>query len=195
MDNITQIIGIMSVEDKPALVALLKRVGSFVTQESTQQELLDATFKAIKDSQRFRDELANYLVLQSQSTQSNASGYSNYVDSGFFNASGLSNALNAIFSPANIQAATSAGIGVLAAKLTANANKGTEQRAIDYQVALAQTAASNAAAAQAQAAAIAASKSSGVGATTTKSSWVMPVAIIGGILLVGTIIFVVVRKK
>ena len=61
-DFITEAIGIMSVDDKPTLVAMLERNGSLnITDESTQEEILDATFKAIQNSPKFRFELTEYL--------------------------------------------------------------------------------------------------------------------------------------
>lgn len=192
MDSIAKIIGIMSVNDTTALISLLKKNGFFVTQESSQKELLDSAFMGIKDSQSFRDDLANYLILSAKSSSVNASGYSNYVDSNFLNTTGVGDTLRTIFSQSNIDAVVKGGISVFSAKLQADATKGSEQRAIDYQTALAQTAAAQALAAQAQA------KANTTATTTTassKPSWVMPVVIIGSILLVGTVVYMVARKK
>jgi len=203
-DAITKIVGVMSVEDKPALIALLKRSGSLVEQSSSQTELLDAAFKAIKNSPRFRQDLNQYLNSVA-TVEASANGYSNAVGdqwgiSTAFNVGTSSatptataeatttaksgtkvgNLLRSIFTKENISSAVNAGIGILGTKLQSKANATSEQNAIDYQVAAAQ-------AAQAQSAAAA--------VAPAKKSWVLPVAIIGGVLLIGTIAYFAMRKK
>ena len=56
-DLVVSAVGVMSVEDKPTLVSLLQKSGSLVTDLNTQGEILDATFKSIRDSQQFRNDL------------------------------------------------------------------------------------------------------------------------------------------
>jgi len=198
-DAITKVVGLMSVEDKPALVALLKRSGSLVEQSSTQTELLDAAFKAIKNSPRFRQDLSQYLSSVG-TVEASADGYSNFGEDLLAkigaspttpnttaaatttakSGTKVGNLLKSIFTKENISSAVNAGIGILGTKLQSKANATSEQNAIDYQVAAAQ-------AAQAQAAAAA--------VAPAKKSWVLPVAIIGGVLLIGTIAYFAMRKK
>jgi hypothetical protein len=78
---ITTSIGIMSVEHAPELVDLLQKSGSNVTTSSSQQELLEAAFSALKNSNRFRNDLATYLSGEARKSDAN---YGNYVDNGFF---------------------------------------------------------------------------------------------------------------
>lgn len=74
-------IGIMSLEHTSDLVDLLQKSGSKVTTSSSQQELLEAAFSALKNSNRFRNDLATYLSEEARKSDSN---YGNYVDNGFF---------------------------------------------------------------------------------------------------------------
>lgn len=191
---ITTTIALMSQEDKATLVNMLKRSGSLVDDLSTQQQLLDASFKALKESPRFRSDLNKYVKM---ATQENAQ-FSNYVDGSFYNQSGgaykkehgytrVGGALRSIFSAENVSALAGAGIGLLSAKLQSQATKGSDQRAIDYKVAEA-----NAALAEAERLKLSALTPSASGG---KNKWVVPVAIGGGVILIGVILFVALRKN
>lgn len=223
-DAISQAIVVMSTEHKPELVALLKNSGSLVTQQSTQDELLDAAFKALKNSFQFRKELGSYLI--NVTTTDNGS-YGNFVDTDFSNAVGdysnykftsagfqttpsstfntsfgtkpttssytsttdstsgkkgtaVGNLLRNIFSKENVSTLVQTGIGYGAAKLQDSANKSSEQRAIDYQIATAR-------ATEAQALVQAQNP------PAAKNKWILPVGIGLGVILVGTIIFFAVK--
>jgi hypothetical protein len=200
-DVITQAIGIMASEDKETLVKLLQKSGSMVTSMSNQNEILDASFKALKNSASFRNDLGNYLTQQAKND------YSSYVGDDFFSnaggktkydpktgtgGSGVGNLLRTVFTKENIDTAVKAGIGFAATKLQSKASKEGEQRAIDYEAAKAATASAEADAAAAKKAAAEA----GVNPDAKKTpKWVLPVAIGGGVLILGTIIFFAVRKK
>lgn len=192
-DVITQAIGVMSVEDKPSLIALLKKNGSLIADSSSQKQVLDATFKLIQDSPKFRQDLTNYLSEQA-SSDSQASFVS---DGSYSNAGGgkdgtaVGNFLRTLFSQENINKGLGIGMDYLGARLQAKAQKGSNQQAIDYEVAKAQSSAAEAARLQAE---------SLLGKSTPSTSggtpkWVLPVAIGGGVLVVGIILFVVLRKK
>jgi hypothetical protein len=220
-DVITQAIVIMSTENVPELVGLLKNSGSFVTQQSTQEELLDAAFKALKNSSQFRKQLGSYLI--NVSTTDNGD-YGNFADSDFSNyTSGFLNTLDKgkttkfdtsfgtkptssyttsitsdttttksgtkvgnllrnIFTKENVDTLVKTGIGYGATKLQDSANKTSEQRAIDYQIATARAAESQAIL-QAQ------------NTETKKNKWILPVGIGLGVILIGTIIFFVVKSS
>jgi hypothetical protein len=220
-DVITQAIVIMSTENVPELVGLLKNSGSFVTQQSTQEELLDAAFKALKNSSQFRKQLGSYLI--NVSTTDNGD-YGNFADSDFSNyTSGFLNTLDKgkttkfdtsfgtkptssyttsitsdttttksgtkvgnllrnIFTKDNVDTLVKTGIGYGATKLQDNANKTSEQRAIDYQIATARAAESQAIL-QAQ------------NTEAKKNKWILPVSIGLGVILIGTIIFFVVKSS
>jgi len=207
-DAITKAVGIMSLDDRGSLISLLQKNGSLVANDSTQEELLDAAFKAIKNSPRFRNDLQSYL---SAAVQSEAN-YGNFTDDSAYanttsviapRTSGVQNPaisgavksvtpkgktkvgsfLSSVFTSENISKIVGTGIGVLGTKLQNNANKSSEQRAIDYQVAVAQAEAAKIAAAAA------------VPPAKEKPKWVLPVAIVGGLLVIGTIVYFVARKK
>jgi len=191
---VTTTIALMTENDKPTLLEMLKRSGSLVDEMSTQQQLLDASFKAIKDSARFRSDLKTYME-----AVSNPSEYSNYVDEGFFNVTDgaykkehgytrVGGALRSIFSAENVSALAGAGIGLLATKLQSQANKGSEQRAIDYKVAEANSALAEAERLKAEGLKPASS-------TTGTPKWVLPVAIGGGVILLTVILVVALKKK
>jgi hypothetical protein len=198
-DEVTRIIGIMSVEDKPTLVGLLQSSGSLVTELSTQDEILDATFKAIRDSNKFRNDLKKYFT-QTASELSD-SDYGNYVDSDFFNLtpSGKTragNALSSIFSQENISKLGSLGIDALGSKLNNAANKGAGKQAIDYERAKSDSAAAQALADAAATERLKAQKDLGTkDSSKSLPKWVLPVSIGGGLLVIGTIVFFAMRKK
>jgi hypothetical protein len=195
-DVIIGLIYLMVEENNPFLINLLRKSGYFVTNQSSSDELLDASFKALRDSSSFRQNLSNYLVAE-------ANAYSNYVDDDFFvygngkktkapkynrttgtGGSRVGGLLRSVFSQENIGLLVSAGIGAASTKLQDSASKQGDQRAIDFEKAKAETAAKE----------LEAKKDS---ATTPnpKPKWVLPVAIGGGLLVVGVIIYFVTKKK
>ena len=224
-DAITQAIVVMSTENVPELVGLLKNSGSFVTQQSSQEQLLDAAFKALKNSSQFRKNLGAYLI---NVTTTDNGDYGNFVDTDFSNVDGdppyqsgflnslkpsastfntsfgtpsttqsytsttdtssakkgtaVGNLLRNIFSKENVATLVQTGIGYGAAKLQDSANKSSEQRAIDYQIATAK-------AAEAQALVQAQNP------PAAKNKWILPVGIGLGVILVGTVIYFAVKKK
>jgi hypothetical protein len=94
-----------------------------------------------------------------------------------------------IFSKENIDTAIKSGISIAATKLAANASKGSEQNAIQYETQKAQTAAAEELAANAKKAAAEA----GAGKSPTPT-WVLPVSIGAGVLVLGTIVYFIVKK-
>jgi hypothetical protein len=193
---IVLIVNEMAKTDKPQLVALLQGVGSLVTVESTKDQLLDASFKAIRDSAKFRKDLEAYIVSQAN-TESSMDGYSNFNWGSIGDT--LKNVGNVVFSADNIKALAGAGIGYLGAKWASDASAGQGDQAIAYTKAQAELADK-----QAQAKLLelqllnqqnqpkAPTGDNNKPSTTPK--WVLPVAIGGGLLVVGLIVFVAVKK-
>ena len=114
---------------------------------------------------------------------------------------GLRGIGSALFTKENVASLTSGIVGVVSTKLQSSASKQGEQRAIDYENAKARTLAEQNKLLQAQQ-----TTSSGeppilpINSSTPtlkdeKPKWVMPVAIGGGLLIIGAIVFVVMRKK
>lgn len=224
---INSAVAIISENDKSALVRLLQKEGSFVTPLSSKKTIIDATFKAIQDSPKFRQNLQDYIVEEVTSTElpkpksqinsalikvtqnlpklkkdrlskieslsSNFSSFSDFDDN-FANQTkektAVGNALSTIFSQENIQNALSLGMGVVATRMNENAKKGTNQQAIDFERAKTDSALAQARVLEAQGRLPQVSSSS-----SSKKGWVLPVAIGGGILLLGTIIYFVAKKK
>lgn len=204
-DVITASIGVLYATDKESLLDMLSGAGLPQSEGASEKQVLDAAFKALKDNPKFRSALQGYL---NQNTA--ATDFSNYVDSDFFNltptftpqtsqsilkatstpsvkptkqGTGFGNALRSIFSQENINTAVGAGVNIAATKLQNNANRAGEQRAISFEVAKAQTAIAEAEAARAR------------DAAKKRNAWVVPVAVIGGLLIVGTIVYFAVRKR
>lgn len=195
IELVPKVIGIISIHDKPKLVAMLKRSGSLVTSLSTHDELLDASFKAIQSSDRFRKDLASYV--QNQVPDNNFGNfvgddakwnyYTKYDPKTGEGGSRVGNIFRSIFTQENVQALTGAGINAFATSLQNKANKTSNQQAINYEKAKADSAIAEAAKLEAQ---------GKLGTTTTtKNKWVLPLAIGGGVILLGTIIYFVVKKK
>ena len=195
---VTRAIALMSEYDKPTLLAILERSGSLVTEMSSQQEILDASFKALKDSSRFRQDLLDYI--KNVTDESDDANFSNFNFKNLFakkeGGSGVGNALRNVFSQENISALAGAGIAYASTRLQDSASKKGNQQAIDYKNAEANTyLAQERAALAAQLA-----SQSGVGTTPTtpKSKtpkWVLPVAIGGGVLVIGVVLYFSLRKK
>jgi hypothetical protein len=194
-DLVVSAVGVMSVEDKPTLVSLLQKSGSLVTDLNTQGEILDATFKAIRDSQQFRNDLYDYLV--EQGSLANL-GEQASMDGGYSNTTGAGKLLSSMFTKENIALLTSSAIGFLGASLQAKANKGQGQQAIDYTNAQANLEALKLKQLQALQSG---SGSSGSGGTPPpsenkpKPKWVKPVLIGVGVLVLGLTIYFVAKKK
>jgi hypothetical protein len=101
--------------------------------------------------------------------------------------SAVGNFLRNVFTEENVQKGVGIGMDFLGAKLQAKATKGQGQQAIDYENAKAKAASEQARLLEAG------QTTSGGGGGTPK--WVMPVAIGGGVLIIGAILFFVLRKK
>lgn len=182
---VTQAIGIMSVDDKPTLIDMLQRNGVMVSDQSTQEEVLNATFMAIKDSAKFRNELSDYFSEQASIDEEDNSGsFSN--DNGK-KKTAVGNFLSTLFSEENVNKYIGIGTDYLGSKLQANAQKGLGQQAIALETAKAQTAAQDTARIEAL---------SKLPSTSDKpKKWVLPVAIGGGVLILGVVLYFTLRKK
>lgn len=225
---INSAIAVISENDKPALVRMLQRQGSFVTLLSSKKAIIDATFKAIQDSPVFRKKLQDYIVEEVtatelpkpksqtdsslirvvqnaipnlkrdklskiQSLNSNFASFTNFDDN-FANQTKektkAGELLSTIFSQENINTAVGLGMQYASTRLNANAQKGTNQQAIDFERAKTDSALAQAKVLEAQ------GKLPQVSDNPSGSKkWVMPVAIGGGILVLGTIIYFVMKKK
>lgn len=217
---INSAVAVISETDKPALVRMLQRQGSFVTPLSSKKSIIDATFKAIQDSPKFRQNLQDYIVAEvtgdglpkprnqrdgsliriAQSSipnlKRNKLSKIESLNSNFANGTGkektkAGEVLSTLFSQENIQNYLNVGMGYLSTRLNANAQKGTNQQAIDFEKAKTDSALAQAKVLEAQ------GKLPQVTPTDDKEKkkWVMPVAIGGGILVLGTIIYFVMKKK
>jgi hypothetical protein len=194
-DAVVKAIGVMSVEDKPALVDILKRNGSMVTELSTEDEILDASFKALKDNKNFRKDIQDYLIVALSSVDDNNTNFSNKGGVGWakFKA-GLGNLGKTIFSQENIATAVGLGMTYAATTMNANAQRGSNQQAIDFERAKAETAMAEAKRLETEGL-LAQMKSAVVGTDGKRKGWVLPVVIIGGVAVVGTILYFVLRKR
>jgi hypothetical protein len=186
-DNVVEIVGIIAVEDKPAIIDILKRNGSLVTEMSTTDEIIEASLKSIKDNTRFRKDLKDYLVMAYKTNGDSVSNFSNAGGEGWKK---VKNALGSVFSEENISQLAGVGIGYLGARMNANAQRGNNQQAIDFEKAKAQNSALELAKLEALS-----KLPQSSGSSQSSKKWIIPVAIGGGVLLIGTILFFVLRKK
>jgi hypothetical protein len=230
--SINSAIAIISEHDKPALVKLLQKTGSFVTPLSSRKSLFDASFKAIQDSPIFRKKLEDYIVEQVTGTElpkprsqkdgsliriaqgsfptlgrgnrgskieASTSSFSSFsdFDDNFANNNGEGKAkvkklLGSIFTEENAQKLVGLGMDYASTRLNANAQKGTNKDAINYEKAQTEKALAQAQLEEAK------GKTPQVSTPDDKKGgkkWVMPVAIGGGVLVLGTIIYFVMKKK
>jgi hypothetical protein len=181
-DGIIMMVGVIAVEDKPAIVDMLKRNGSLVTEKSSTDEIIDASLKAIKDNTRFRNDLKAYLIQVGKSDTSNSFSYAEGRGK-----EKVKSFFNNIFTEENINKAVNLGMDYASNKMNANAQKSTNQQAIDFEKAKAQNSALEVAKLDAL---------SRLPQTTQSSKkWVLPVAIGGGVLVLGVILYFALRKK
>jgi hypothetical protein len=194
-DAVVEAIGIMAIEDKPALVDILKRSGSMITESSTTDEILDASFKALKDSKTFRKDVQDYLTDALSSTDDGNSNFSNKGGAGWGKVKkALGSFGSSLFSKENVSTMIGLGMAYAGARLQNNAQRSSNQQAIDFEKAKAETAMAEAKRLETEGL-LAQMKSTVIGADGKRRGWVLPVAIIGGVAVIGTILYFVLRKR
>ena len=246
-DAIIQAIYLMSIEDKPALVDMLNRCGSLVTDETSSKELFRESMNALMQCKAFRIDLQDYLTAHILGRQDEIKGirsvftsikgipsqlrkkgrlfvqsfkevgvkgspqnpieidaeiktrqmprFSGFVgDDDRWNYAGgdktaMGNFLATIFSQENVSSLVGAGINYGTTALQNKANAKGNKDAIAYEEAKAKSAL-----AQAQLESLKQSTTPPNPKGDGKKKWVLPV-VIGGILVVGIVTFILVRKK
>jgi hypothetical protein len=212
---------------------MLQKQGSFVTPLSSKKAIIDATFKGIKDSPKFRQDLENYVVSEVtgmelpkpksqinsalikvaqslpklkkdrlskiESLNSNFSSFSDFDDN-FVNKDGAGaekakKLFGSLASEQNLQNIVGIGMSYLSTRMNANAQKGTNQQAIEFEKAQTEKALAQAKLLEMQGKTPTGTTPSATTDDKGKKKWVMPVAIGGGVLLLGTIIYFAMRKK
>lgn len=194
-DVIQESIGLAVFQDRDKLIALLRKNGASIDENISDDNLIKVTYLAVAKSSGFKKDFSDYLVGSfSEETM-------NYVDEQtFFNQTGgtpttdkkksgifakkeggskVGNALRKVGTEENIGALVNTGLGVLANKLTAKADKESIQAATQL-------------AAQKSQQALAEAQLQEQKAKSKK--WVIPV-VIGGVVVIGAIIYFVTRKK
>jgi hypothetical protein len=197
-------IGYMLNDDRDDLITLLRQNGVNVSDDVSDEDLLNMTYIAIGRSNQFKRDLAKYLDAQAKGETT-----LNYVDEGFFNANGkkkkpkvspsekrktritetnpegkskAGRLLGQIGTQENIQAAINTGLGVLSQKLTAKADQKTVADATTLAAARSQAA---------KAEAEAADKKAAAGVATKK--WVVPVII--GVSVIAVVVGIVIYMR
>ena len=197
-------IGYMLNDDRDDLITLLRQNGVNVSDDVSDEDLLNMTYIAIGRSNQFKRDLAKYLDAQAKGETT-----LNYVDEGFFNANGkkkkpkvnpaekrkkritetnpegkskAGRLLGQIGTQENIQAAINTGLGVLSQKLTAKADQKTVADATTLAAARSQAA---------KAEAEAAVKKAAAGEATKK--WVVPVII--GVSVIAVVVGIVIYMR
>ena len=195
-DLIIGLIYIMAEERNPELINMLQKSSVLVTSESSSDSILDASLNALKDSPSFRQNLNNYFIKEFNSddnTYSNNGGdFVKYDKVSGTGGSKVGNLLRQTFTKENVQTLIAGGIGYATTKLANAASKKGNQQAIDYENAKAAAAA--AATALKESSGSAGGDGAGSGDKKTPK-WVLPVAIGGGLLVVGLIVFFAMKKK
>jgi len=185
-------LGIMASDDKPALLDMLKKSGSLVTELSTREEILDASVKALKDSDTFRKLLTEYMTTANNEYQP-FSYFERYDSSTGKGGSRMGNFLRSTFSPEVKQAIVASVVAYGSTALQNKANQAGNKQAMEYTKAEADRLDKENANLELKKS-LGISDSSGSGDSTKKRKWVLPVAIIGGIVLIGGI-FLYIRKR
>lgn len=206
-DVLMQSIGLMAYEDRDTLIALLRKNGVQLSDDVSNDELLNMTYVAVAKSLQFKKDLAKYLEFRTKEA------YEGYVDDEFFNNDGkgflglfkkkdstattpkvknpklvsqggegtkVGNAIRSIATPENVQALINTGLGVLSDSLTAKADRKSIQDA-------------TALASERSKQAIADAQKEDASKSKLKA-WIVP-TIIGVVVLGGIVTFLVIRNK
>ena len=184
-------IGEMSVNDPSSLINMLKVSGYNATSSMNQNQLLDLSMKALKDSNKFKTMLSSYLQNKISELQSSASSF--VGNEPFLNADGKGAWLGDIFkdtAKTAIPAIVNGGISYGSTKLNQNASKGSEQRAIELERERTKQLQASLDIARTQG-----SGSSGSVAPKSRPKWVVPVVIGGVVLVLGVVIYFATKKK
>ena len=211
-DAVNQSISIMAESDRDNLIPMLKRSGSLVNENSTYDELLNDSLIKLKDSARFREDLNNYIN-SSIKTSENEANFLNSVGRPPINismdvlktaevkaqqmttppastgGSKVGNFFRGLFTKEELQGfakdTVKFGIDLAKTKIQNKANQQGNQQAIEFtKLEIEKKKEENKA----------------LGNTPPaddekKNKWVLPVAIGGGVILLGVIIYFVTKKK
>jgi hypothetical protein len=210
-DVMVESIGVMVAEDREALIDILKRNGVMISDSPSDEELLDVSLKALKDSINFRKDIQDYLVDSVENAEDETSNFVNgkggtskvgtWLKGAFGKKEGGSAVgnffRNSLFTKENLSAAVGLGLGYAGTRLQSNAQKSSNQQAIDFEKAKAEAAMAEAKRLETEGllAQMGFGKEGGGGADGGKKKWILPVAIIGGVAVVGTILYFVLRKR
>lgn len=184
---IQEAIGLAVFEDRSLVIAMLRKNGAKVNDDISDDKLIKVVYLAIAKSNGFKSDFSNYLKSKFSEEQVG------YVEEEFFNltaaerkakreaqgGSKVGLALKKIATEENINALVNTGIGILSKKLTAKSDQASIAAATELSAQKSQQALAEAQLQQQKAA---------------SKKWVIPV-IIGSVVVVGLIVFLVIRKK
>jgi hypothetical protein len=151
--------------------------------------------KALKDNKNFRRDIQDYLVIALSSVDDDTANFSNKGGVGWGKVkTALGNFGKSVFSQENISTAVGLGLAYAGNRLNANAQKTTNQQAIDFERAKAESAMAETKRLETEGL-LGQMKSGFVTKDGKRRGWVLPVAIIGGVAVIGTILYFVLRKR
>jgi hypothetical protein len=185
--TIQDAIGLAVFEDKGAVIGMLRKNGAKVNDDISDDKLIKVVYLAIAKSNGFKSDFSNYLKSKFSEEQVG------YVEEGFFNltaaerkakreaqgGSKVGLALKKVATEENINALVNTGIGILSKKLTAKSDQASITAATQLSAQKSQQALAEAQLQEQK------SKS---------RKWVIPV-VIGSVVVVGLIVYFVIRKK
>jgi hypothetical protein len=193
--TIQDAIGLAVFEDKGAVIGMLRKNGAKVNDDISDDKLIKVVYLAIAKSNGFKSDFSNYLKSKFSEEQVG------YVEEDFFNQDGkptklerqkalqekrkeqggskVGLALKKVATEENINALVNTGIGILSKKLTAKSDQASITAATELSAQKSQQALAEAQLQEQK------SKS---------RKWVIPV-VIGSVVVVGLIVYFVIRKK
>ena len=185
--TIQDAIGLAVFEDKGAVIGMLRKNGAKVNDDISDDKLIKVVYLAIAKSNGFKSDFSNYLKSKFSEEQVG------YVEEEFFNltaaerkakreaqgGSKVGLALKKVATEENINALVNTGIGILSKKLTAKSDQASITAATQLSAQKSQQALAEAQLQEQK------SKS---------RKWVIPV-VIGSVVVVGLIVYFVIRKK
>ena len=186
--TIQEAIGLAVFEDKSAVIGMLRKNGAKVNDDISDDKLIKVVYLAIAKSNGFKSDFSNYLKSKFSEEQVG------YVEEEFFNQTGKERreaqrkerggtrvgvALKSVATEENIGALVNTGLGILSKKLTAKSDQASITAATELSAQKSQQALAEAKLQEQK---------------QKRSKWVVPV-VIGSVVIVGLVIFFVIRKK
>ena len=189
-DFVNKFVGLTAYENKNDLILLLRKNGVSVSDNASTDDVILMTYLAIAQSPRFKSDLVSYAKSAQEQEEGKlgltaeerkAARVKKREEQG---GTKIGNLIRSVATEENIGTLLNTGLGFLSQKMTAKANEGAINAGAQYKASEAIAYAEQAKKEDAKA-----------NAEKQRAKWIVPVAIVAGIAVIGVIAFVVLKKK